>query len=150
MTDLRSAVEALVVRILGPRLDYLARYPARVVSQRADGTLDLVPDDARVPSCAGVPYRSLPGVALSVPAGARVLLGYAGGDPARPFAELWEPGDVTRLTVAGGTHAAAREGHAVTVTIPALTITAADGTPNAAPITLSGHITEGTDVLHLP
>ena len=59
-------------------------------------------------------------------------------------------GDVTRLVVASGTHPAARQGHAVSVTIPAFTVTAADGSPNATPITLTGTITEGTDVLHLP
>lgn len=153
MTTLRDTVAALVDRLVGRRLDHLARYACTVVTQRADGTLDLQPDDDRVPSCQGVPYRTLPGVALSVPTGARVLLGYAGGDPAQPFADLWELGDVTRLTVAGGEHPAARQGHAVQVTLPmgALIPVGSPGGPlPAAPITLDGTITEGTDVLHLP
>ncbi len=150
MDTLLSSIARIVDRLVGRRLDHLALYPARVVAQRADGSLDLVPDDPRAPSCQGVPYVSLPGVRLVVPAGTRVLLGYAGGDPSQPRAQLWELGDVTRLVVAAGTHPAARQGHSVSVTIPAFTVTAADGSPNATPITLNGTITQGTDVLHLP
>lgn len=151
MDTVLSSIARIVDRLVGRRLDHLALYPARVVAQAADGgPLDLVPDDPRAPSCQGVPYVSLPGVRLVVPVGTRVLLGYAGGDPSQPRAQLWELGDVTRLVVAAGTHPAARQGHAVSVTIPAFTVTAADGSPNALPITLTGTITGGTDVLHLP
>lgn len=151
MDSLLTSIARIVDRLIGRRMDHLALYPARVVSQAdGGGLLDLVPDDPRAPSCQGVPYVSLPGVRLVVPAGTRVLLGYAGGDPSQPRALLWELGDVTRLEVAGGTHPAAREGHAVRVTIPAFTVTAADGSPNATPITLTGTITEGSAVLHLP
>ncbi len=153
MDTLLSSIARIVDRLVGRRLDHLALYPARVVAQRADGSLDLVPDDPRAPSCQGVPYRTLPGVALSVPAGTRVLLGYTGGDPAQPFADMWELGDVTRLTVADGEHPAARQGHAVQVTLPmgALIPAGSPGGPlPAAPLTLDGTITEGTDVLHLP
>lgn len=90
-------------RLLAPlrrRVDYQALYAARVVGQAADGTLELLPDDPRVPPCRGVPIRAgLPGVRAEVPAGARALLTYEQGDPRRPVAALWELGSVTSLFV---------------------------------------------------
>lgn len=145
--NLFEHLRRIVDNFVGGRLDYLARYTAVVVGQNSDGTLDVIPDDARVPSAQRVPYRSLPGVTYTVPGGARVLLGYAGGDPARPFVDLWDAGAaVTTLVVAGGTHKAARQGHAVTITVPADAFGA--GTP-ATPVTLSGTITGGSDELLL-
>lgn len=148
---LTAAIEAIVRRTMR-RVDYLALYPARVVQQHGDGTLDLQPDDPRVPAPREVPYRTLPGVALTVPAGTRVLLGYEGGEPTRPVALLWELGDVTSLAIAGGTHHAARQGHAVRVTIPigaVVVMTMAGPVSNPTPITLDGTITEGSDELLL-
>jgi hypothetical protein len=147
-----DAVSRLVAA-LTRRLDYQALYPSTVVTQREDGTLDLHPDDPRVPDCRGVPIRGLPGVRVTVPDGARVLLTYEGGSPARPVATLWEADAVTRITVNGGTHRAAREGHAVRVTIPVGAIVpAAPGVPPvpSAPVVCDGTITNGCDVLRLP
>ena len=99
--SLRDSVRSIVEAILGPRLDLLALYPARVVSQGADGRLDLVPEDARIAPCSGVPLRyGAPGLTATVPGGGRVLLGYEHGDPGRPYAALWESGAVTRSTSA--------------------------------------------------
>lgn len=175
-------------RLLAPlsrRIDYQALHAARVVAQAADGTLELIPDDPRVPPCRGVPIRyGLPGVRVVVPAGVRVLLTYEGGDPRRPVATLWELGDVTRLVVDGGTHPAARQGHATsdgvlsvmavnlgggTGAVLTFTYVPAAGAPIVVPVTfaapvtftpeipppgvpiaLSGLLTEGTDVVHLP
>ena len=99
-------------RLLAPlrrRVDYQALYAARVVAQAGDGTLELLPDDERVPPCRGVPIRcGLPGVRALVPAGARVLLTYEAGDPRRPVAALWELGEVTELTVNASTRRVAR------------------------------------------
>jgi hypothetical protein len=94
-TSLASVLEQLV----GARLDYLARYPARVVSQ--DGTkLELLPDDSRVPGIKGVPIRvGLPGLVLTVPPGARVLLAFEAGDPSKPVAEIWESGTPITVTI---------------------------------------------------
>jgi hypothetical protein len=95
----KAALEWVVESIVGARLDYLARYPARVVSQDGSGKLELLPDDPRIPGIPGVPIRvGVPGLKLTVPPGARVLLAFEGnGDPSRPIAELWESG--TPLTV---------------------------------------------------
>jgi hypothetical protein len=92
------------VRSLFSRLDYLALYPSRVVSQNGDGTLELQPDDPRLPGLSGVPVRlGLPGTTVEVQAGARVLLGFEAGDPARPVATLWEGGPLAKLTVVAAT-----------------------------------------------
>jgi hypothetical protein len=91
-----------VVRSAFPRIDFLASYPARVVAQNADGSLELIPDDARFPAVSRVPIRyGLPGVKATVAPGARVLLGFAGGDPAKPQAELWESATLLKLEVLG-------------------------------------------------
>lgn len=142
-TSLRRIVEAFV----GRRLDHLALYPAVVVQQRADGTLDLSPEDARVPSCQGVPIRlGIPGVTVTVPTGGRVLLGYANGDPSRPYASLWESGTVTQISVNGGTAKVARVGdatnaHTHTVVVGGTTYTTTPAAPTIA---------SGSDVLKIP
>ena len=148
-TSLRRIVEAFV----GRRLDHLALYPAVVVQQRADGTLDLSPEDARVPSCQGVPIRlGIPGVTVTVPTGGRVLLGYANGDPSRPYASLWESGSVTRITINDGTAKVARVGDEVTRSAAfASWITAVStATSIAAPSGAIGAISTGSDVLKIP
>lgn len=89
----RSAIESVIDVIVGARLDYLARYPARVVSQDGHGKLELKPDDARIPGISGVPIRvGVPGLQVEVPPGSRVLLAFECGDPSRPVAEIWESG----------------------------------------------------------
>ena len=148
---LLAAVEGIVRRVTRETL-YLALHPGRVVAQDGDGgPLDVEIDDTRLVIPRGIPYRTLAGIAITVPKGTRVLVGFEGGDPARPYASLWELGDVTSLAVAGGTHKAARQGHAVRVTIPAGTVltAATGGVLNPDPITLDGTIREGSDELLL-
>lgn len=143
LDHLRRIVEGFV----GARLDYLALYPCTVVAQRADKTLDLQPDDSRVPPCAGVPIRhGLPGVTVTVPAGGRVLLGYAGGNPALPYASLWETGTVTSIAVNGGTTKVARVGdtvasHSHSYVVDGATLTTGPASPA---------ITGGSSVLLVP
>jgi len=73
------------------RVDWYAWYPARVLGQSEDGTLELRPDNPRVPGLSKVPLRlGVPGVRVNVLPGARVLVGFEGGDPSRPVASLWE------------------------------------------------------------
>ena len=175
--SLRDSVRSIVQAIIGPRLDLLALYPARVVSQGADGRLDLVPEDERIAPCSGVPLRyGAPGLTATVPVGGRVLLGYEHGDPGRPYAALWESGTVTALSVNGGSAKAAREGHATHGGSIALTTSAllgptafvvqyvsAAGVPQGSPQTVTlggdatvtvvlsaGRISEGADALRLP
>lgn len=159
MSTLRDDLRRLVTAFVGRRLDHLALYPARVVQQRDDGTLDLQPESDAVPSCQGVPIRhGLPGVTVTVAAGERVLLGYEGGDPSRPYAALWTAGSVTTIKINGGNLRVAREGDDVVRTDAFATwcasvtakVNTLPGTPTpAAPATL-GMIDEGYSGLRVP
>lgn len=149
MLDALSRLVASLTR----RVDYLAHYPARAVQQRADGTLDLVPDDPRVPSCQAVPIRyGVPGLRAEVPAGARVTLTYEGGDPSRPVATLWDTTTVTTLKVNGSTVRAAREGDDVTASedFTSWLTTVGTATGAGAPPSVLGAISEGSDVMRIP
>ncbi|PZA07755.1 MULTISPECIES: hypothetical protein [unclassified Meiothermus] len=71
------------------RIDYQALYPARVLVDHGDMTLDLEPDDAKLPLLVRVPLRVfLPGAYVKVRPGARTLLSFENGDPAQPAAHL--------------------------------------------------------------
>jgi hypothetical protein len=87
-----------------PQLDYLALYPATAKTQNNDLTLELVPDDERIPAMSSVPIRhGVPGMTVKVQANARVLLGFDGGSPSKPYAALWESASVTELNFNGAT-----------------------------------------------
>ena len=95
---LRNVIRTIVEQMIGPRLDYLARYPSTVVQQDVDDTLHLKPDDTRIPGLIGVPIRpGLPGAKMLVPQGCRVLLAFEGGNPSMPIAEVW--GDGTPISI---------------------------------------------------
>ncbi len=76
---------------------------AKVVSQNADGTLELKVDSASMPSISKVPIRhGLPGVTrLEVATGTRVALFFEDGDRKRPFAGLFSGGRTTKVVVDG-------------------------------------------------
>jgi hypothetical protein len=99
---LRVLFENLVRRITRDTL-YLGTYTAEVVSQAADGTLDLMPFDQRLRSTGlqSVPIRNgLPGVSeVTVPPGELVLLGFDGGSPAQPYASVFHKGKATKLVL---------------------------------------------------
>jgi len=105
---LMAAFEAVVRRITR-RLDYSGVYSATVVQQHASGRLDLRPEDPRRPSCADVPYRTLPGLTVEIPAGSLVSFTYENADPRRPVVVLWEPStEATRWAVNGSSKQLAR------------------------------------------
>lgn len=96
-------------------IDYSRKYLARVVSQGADGTLSVVPDDERIRGRGmdKVAIRTgLPG-SVKVPQGARVMVGFDGGDPAKPYAEGWDGTTFTEVQIGNGTLPAARQGDMV-------------------------------------
>jgi hypothetical protein len=154
MTDRLRDIVARLLSSVTSRLDYLALYPARVVAQNADGTLELKVDDARVGGLSKVAIRyGIPGVKAEVAANSRVLLGFEGGDPQRPVATLWELTEAT-LIFNGGTQKVARVDDEVEVTIPAgsfiVEVTGGSGAPalgvsNATPVTVTGKINAGAD-----
>lgn len=84
------------------RIDYLALYPSKVYSQAADKTLQVFPDNPKIPKMAGVVLRTpFPQCTVEVAAGTRVLLGFEAGDPSKPYCSLWEgsTGEVTLVVV---------------------------------------------------
>ncbi|HZL17171.1 MAG TPA: hypothetical protein VFG23_05450 [Polyangia bacterium] len=101
---MKTSFWALVKAAL-PRVDYYALRVARVVSQSKDlTTVDLLPDDPRFPSMAGVPLRVTPGTSIQLGNGSTVLLGFSEGDPARPFAAILAGGDVAKaITIQAAT-----------------------------------------------
>ena len=96
---------ALRILTREPRIDYLALYPATVLTDHGDMTLDLRPDDERLPYLVRVPLRVfLPGAYVKVKPGSRVLIGFEGADPAKPIAHLWEAGStlIVEISTEGG------------------------------------------------
>jgi hypothetical protein len=140
-----------VIRSAFPQIDYLAGYGCRVVAQNADGSLELVPDDPRIPGLSNVPIRyGVPGVKATVSPGARVLLEFSGGNPAAPFATAWESASVTKLQIDATTVEV--NGTAVKVTASSVQIlggiipVAKEGSPlqgAAGPYALAGTVAVG-------
>jgi hypothetical protein len=94
---LKSAIRQLVQMCL-PTINYSLAYPAKVNSQNSDGTLDVTPDDPRMPGMQGVKIDTgLPDLTVEVQAGSRVLIAFENGSPAAPFAGLWQGSVVTKL-----------------------------------------------------
>jgi hypothetical protein len=161
--DRARAALAALVRHYAPS-ETLKLYRARVVTQHADGTLDLRLDAASMPTVSRVPLRIGPGLVARVPAGARCLVAFEDGDRAKPVAILGEGAttDLTRIEVRGGTAKVGRVGDAVDVgTLSALANTGTGvvtftwqppGTPPPTPIVttslpLEGLIADGAEAL---
>lgn len=97
MSDRTKASFARIIRGSLPGVDFQALYPAKVVSQNSDGTLELRPDLEKLPGLSNVPYRGLPGITVKVASGARVLLGFENGSPTQPIVTLWETHSLLEL-----------------------------------------------------
>src|SRR5690606_7995104 len=94
-------------------IDYSRAYPCRVSAQNADLTLQLVPDDPVMKGSGldRVPIRyPAPGMELKVSSGARCMLEFEGGDPARPVVTAWDSGAITELKVVPSGLPAGRQG----------------------------------------
>lgn len=92
VADRLKAGFAALARQALPTVDYFALYRARVVRQ-AGALLDVVPDDQRLPTMSEIPLKiGIPGAEVDFAPGAYVLVGWEGGDPARPHAMVWEGG----------------------------------------------------------
>lgn len=91
---IRKQLNAFIVR----SIDHLAGYQCVVISQNSDGTLELQPDDPRLPPYSKVPIRyGIPKVQAIVNQGSRVLLEFANGDRTLPIATVWEISNVSSL-----------------------------------------------------
>jgi hypothetical protein len=131
---LGSAASALN-RFLGHirrRINYSRPYPARVSRQHADGTLELVPDDAimRGSGLDRVPIRyPAPGMSLKVTPGSRCIFEFEGGDPARPIVTAWSTGAITELKVVPNGLPAARQGDMTATTLQLVPAISPSGSP---------------------
>lgn len=96
-TDAKAGISAIITRLfdrmIGRRIDLSASYPARVILQRGDGTLDVLVDHPRF---AGEGIKSvkirlgIPGAKCTVNPGARVRIHFDEQDQSKPFAALWD------------------------------------------------------------
>jgi len=92
-----------VVKGMVPNVDYFAWYRARVIREvlsDATGkmTVDVVPDDPRIPHLSGVHLKlGIPAARVQISPGAYVLVGWENGDPAKPQAGLWDGGEADAL-----------------------------------------------------
>lgn len=84
------------VAAASPRAAYNGLYRGVVVSQGAQ-TVDVKLDDPRLPGMSALPIQvGLPGATVEMAAGARMLVAFENGDPARPIALLWDQGAQAR------------------------------------------------------
>jgi hypothetical protein len=140
-------------------------FPAKVVSQNADGTLELQPDGDLLPGLSGVPIRPFaPGVLINVAPGSRCGVKFESGDPQQPVAISFESGsgDVTKVSIGAGAADAAALASLVNARISALeqslisfinTIfnlhtheVTSTGAPSAPPLPVGSPPSAGSDV----
>jgi hypothetical protein len=95
----RGAFARLTNKVL-PDIDYSKPYRAKVVSQNGDGSLELLPLDAKLPPLSRVPIRyGIPGLSAKVAPGCTCLVAFDGGDPSRPTASLFDAGSLLEVEV---------------------------------------------------
>lgn len=118
----RDALERTIRRATS-RLPYSAGSLYRVVAQRGDGQLEVVPVDATrgLPALVVPLLLSIPG-SVRVPQGARVLVEYADGAPSQPYASLFETQAVDEVRIGGGAKRIARAGDRVSLQMRAIKV----------------------------
>jgi hypothetical protein len=139
---LKKALERLLAPFL-TRLDYAAFYPATVVVQNGDGTLELKSAHPKLPHLSKVAVRyGIPGVEAKLKTGGQVLVSFEAQDPSRPFCIVHDMASVDELAFLGGTAPVARMGDSVNVFFP----------PGPVPVSglLAGQPFVGTLVLTTP
>jgi hypothetical protein len=96
---MRAALQK-IVRQMTRTMDFLAKVPAKVVSQNGDGSLELRPVEPRWPGLSRIPIRyGVPGVRAKVKPGSIVAVEFENGDPAKPVATVWADESVADLTI---------------------------------------------------
>lgn len=95
---------AFLARAALSEVDYLGQHRATVVSQNADGTCEVKPDDPRIPPTSKVPVRyGAPGQSVKLAAGARAIVSFERRLDAQNQPEFrlvvvgWEAGEVDEL-----------------------------------------------------
>lgn len=145
---IKTAIAGLA-RVGLSQVDYLGFYPCRVDSQNADGTLELTPEASHVAKQSKVPIRlGLPGAAVKVQAGSRVMLGWENADSTTPFASLWGgPNttvelklDATNIILNSGSTPVAKEGSVTTGHTHSFSLSSPSGA-------VTGTISNATDTI---
>ncbi len=134
MTDLDRLKRSLraVVRWLLRRVDLTALYPATVVQQYGDGSLDLLASVPGRPNLTRVPIQyGVPGFAMTVKNGGEVLVGFTGADRKLPYVLVYDQATVESVSILGGTKPVARLGDGCQIQLPATALFS--GTVNGSP-----------------
>jgi len=93
----RNDINAIVDRRTA-RARYMRTFPARVVSQNGDLSLELQLDSPDMPGLSGVPIRTaVPGLDLKVKPNARCHVAFENGNPQRPVVTNFERDSVSTL-----------------------------------------------------
>lgn len=111
-----SSIRA-IARLETAPLDYYALYQCQVVAQSSDlTTVDVQPtspNDARIPGLQSVPVRAGSATKVQFVQGAKVLLGWDGGDPSLPYVCCGLSSDSVQRIKMAGNKDAARKGDGV-------------------------------------
>jgi hypothetical protein len=123
---------------------YALCYPATVQRSLADGSVEVLTDDAamRALGAVAVPCPGVPDTSIRAALGQRCLLAFRAADPSRPYIAEWEGGQRgNRVGFRQGFRRVARLGDAITITMsPALQVNGTvEGTvtvPGTPPVTV--------------
>lgn len=104
---MRKALSALVQNAAArtDKIDFGRKYPAVVVSQ-SGSTIDVAPEQVNgkdlLDSMGNVPlWLGVPGARVEGITGGRVLVGWTGGDPSKPYATLFDGGETPAKVTLG-------------------------------------------------
>lgn len=143
-----NAAEALrhFIRETMRGVEWYPSFSARVAVQRSDGTLDVYPDDRRLPPVTSVRLRlPVPGAKLTVPPGSQVTILFENGDPRQPVAVAYGAGSASAPVALVGDKT---QGDALTIAcvngmgqcILTFTGTTRDGVTGSMAITIPGGV----------
>ena len=126
-----------LVRASSPRADYTSVYRGVVVSQSGQ-TVDVKLDDPRLPGMSALPIQvGLPGATVEMAVGARMLVAFENGDPAKPIALHWEGAQARRISLPADLLELGGEGLTEAVVL-GTTYRDAEHEMNAGPLGLAG------------
>lgn len=118
-------------------LEYTKRYRCEIVTQNSDGTVDVKVDSDQMKGKGVGKCRvrvGVPGTRLTVPAGARCLVGWDDGDPELPYVDSWESSTPATLVEVGkGAVAVAQTGGTVQALLPPQLLITGTVTPGPPP-----------------
>lgn len=93
--------------------DFFALYAGVLKSMDVKGqTFDITPDDDRLPAMSKLKIRNgIPGLKVDVPAGAKMLVGWSGGDPRQPYCATWDGAETPNTLTLNVTHLIIKSGN---------------------------------------